>query len=158
MKVYRVCDSWEMAYIFYMKSLKYVGNKYCNAGYNQHNYQEDVEYVHFFERYESIFYLLDEKISPYVCTYDIPNEILAKTFGSGFYPSLTDKYDNDIVTEFAIPNTLVSFDYLVKAERLQDKVTYEDYLNNQHEGHFVTLYNKEAQLVRKPNHESIQSM
>ena len=76
MLVYRVCSKEEIDKLFQNRDIKDIGNYCTKTDVNNHEYEENSKYIHFFKEKSSIFhFLLRER---YICEYDIPDEILAK--------------------------------------------------------------------------------
>ena len=127
--VYRLCNPVEIQEILNSKCFQNVG-KVCrnNPKYNNHQYQENQKYLHFFQNYDSLFYLYVKK-GTYICEYDIPEEILEKYKGTGIYLDRIFMEKLESVTEYAIPSEKIEWDYSQKVDRVMLDYDIEDYLD-----------------------------
>ena len=76
MLVYRVCSGAEIIKLFNDGNFSNVGNFFKKNTLNTHDYKSDKKYLHFFQNIESVIYV--ETKGKFLCTYDIPNEMLEK--------------------------------------------------------------------------------
>ena len=137
MEVYRLCDKKEIDEIFKNKDFKNAGSKgkkyKKNEGeinLNNHHYNEDEMYMHFFPKFNNLFYLNLEK-GMYLCLYDIPDDILNNNIGKGEYADPFDYRITRVVTEYCIKSKEIKFEYLQKVELLKKDVDYIDYLSGE---------------------------
>ena len=83
---------------------------------NTHKYKEGVRYVHFVANKHDTqdVYRELKRSKCYLCTYRIPNSILKKYAGKGFYPP--HGYDNSYteIKEYAIPSEQYNPEWLQK--------------------------------------------
>lgn len=142
MKVFRICNEYEVATILSEKSLANVG-KYSqiNKIANTHNYKKNVKYMHFFQNYLDVFYL-DEANICYVCTYDIPEEILNKYEGIGYYLDRDNYTEMESVKEYAVPSNLLDFRYLQQIDKICDTVLFEELLDGSYQEKIITICEK----------------
>ena len=81
---------------------------------NTHRYKKGVKYMHFFDKKEDAITIYREfgKAKQYFCTYSIPNKILRKYVGKGFYiPIGYDDYTT--IKEYAIPSAEFDTSWIV---------------------------------------------
>ena len=135
MEVHRLCDKEEMDEIFKNKDFKNAGSKgkkyKKNEGeinLNAHHYDEEEMYMHFFPKFNNLFYLNLEK-GMYLCLYDIPDVILNKYIGKGEYGDPFDYRITRMVTEYCIKSNEVKFEYLKNVDRLNNDIDYIDFLS-----------------------------
>ena len=130
MLVYRLCKEEEIKTILKTQKIMAIG-RYCRNTHklNTHIYEKDKKYLHFYlEEYEIIN--LNPKKGNYICTYDIPKDIVYKYLGFGYYRSLFDLETLKKVEESAIPVELISFSNLLKIERIKEYLDIESYLDD----------------------------
>ena len=129
MLLYRLCKEEEIIKILKTERITAVG-KYCHNTHklNTHIYKKDKKYLHFFEEeYEIIN--LNPQIGKYICTYDIPKDIINDYQGFGYYRSIFDFESLNKVKEYAIPTELISFINLIKIEKIKAYLDLENYLD-----------------------------
>ena len=143
MLVYRLCQEKEINEIMDNKSFDNVGRHYTvNNRVNTHNYRDDKKYLHFFKDRDSIFYCSTSS-GNYICTYDIPNDVLLEGKGIGhFLDRISFKHLQD-AEEYAIITDNLSFDYLEKVELIKESMDVEDLLFNEMDDKLETIYEKE---------------
>ena len=157
MLVYRICGIGETSKILESKSLEvaarpgtYFIEKQQKGNINSHSYHYKKSYLHFFKDLPSIFYLYTgEKC---ICTYDIPEDILEKYKGQGYYMDYRKFEKIEATDEYAIPVEELSFEYLTKVDKINEYIDYEDYLFDPSlSGELETIYqkNKERSRTRK---------
>ena len=143
MLVYRLCKDDEIREILKSRKFKKVGKSFkINANANTHKYIEGIKYLHFFDKKDSIFYF-DTASGCYICTYDIPCELLDITRGIGIYLDRIKFHTFEQVCEYAIPNNYLSFNYLMKIEEITEDMDFDDYLYDNMDNKLVTIYEKE---------------
>lgn len=104
-------------YIDYKNNIISSPAECSNDGWNTHNYKPNIEYLHFFHFYEdAIQYISNLRAitwdgRTFIALYDIPNEILDKYKGFGFYPE--NLYSNIPVLEYAIPYSELSNSFII---------------------------------------------
>ena len=159
MLVYRVCHKDEYEVIFKEHSLINIGNTYShlNPAVNTHQYKPDVRYIHFFEKLMDITYWYSYE-GNYVCTYDIPDDLLKNYRGIGYYNEQIKFRTQNKVPEFAVPSNLVDFNYLVKVEYIKETILFEDFFDDYYKQFLETVYDVQGPSLErkgsKPN-ESI---
>ena len=131
MIVYRVCHIDELDSLIKGR-FEELGKEYSREimkDTNTHMYRDGVKYLHFFERLESIMYL--RRVNGfYLCYYDIPEDLLDKGKGEGYYVKL-DTMDRLVnVSEFAIPTFSLSMDNLIKIDRINSRIDLDDYIED----------------------------
>lgn len=131
MIVYRVCHIDELDELI-KGNFEELGKEYSREimkDTNTHMYHDGIKYLHFFERIESIMYL--RRVNGfYLCYYDIPEDLLDKGKGEGFYVKL-DTMDRLVnVGEFAIPTSDLSMNNLIKIDRINSRIDLDDYIEN----------------------------
>ncbi len=152
MIVYRVCNIDEIDLLNGGNFLD-IGKEYSRdimKDTNTHMYKDRVKYLHFFERIESIMYL--RRVNGfYLCYYDIPEDLLDKYKGEGYYVKL-DTMDRLVnVSEFAIPTSYLSMNNLIKIDRINFRIDLDDYLENPDLSRFMQeMYtvDKDKRLVK----------
>jgi len=130
MLLYRLCKEEEISKILKTEKITTIG-RYCKNTHklNTHIYKKDKKYLHFFlEEYEIIN--LNPKEGNYICTYDIPENIVNKYLGYGYYRSMFDLETLNKIKECAIPVELINFSNLKKIERIQDYLDIDSYLDD----------------------------
>ncbi len=148
MIVYRLCRSGEMESILKNKNFDGVGKLFeMDAKKNNHKYLLGKKYLHFFKSKESLLYL-NLSANRYICTYNIPNQLLIQNAGIGKY--LDYKYFEKLqeIEEFAIDTRLLKFEYLIEADKITDFIDYEDFFaDSSLKGFIQTCYKsgKEAE-------------
>ena len=110
MLVYRICSSDEINNIFSDYKFNNVGNYFKNSTLSSHNYKEDKKYMHFFHNKDSILYLSTD--NKYLCTYNIPDEVLDKYKGFGNYMDYFNFSSLVTIVEYAIENIEIDFEFL----------------------------------------------
>lgn len=148
MKVFRLCKISEIDSILKTHSFSDVGFvKNRDAKLNNHPYEKNYAYLHFFLNLEDIFYL-NPKEGYFICTYEIPTDILEKYQGIGYYLDYVFYREMKKVLEYAIPIQQIKFDYLEKVEMIVASFDFEDLLDYPIE-HFTNLvYQKERTLKK----------
>lgn len=114
MRVYRLCNKDEVESILKNRNFENVGHRCKNdITKNTHQYRQDINYMHFFEKVTSLLYLYPAK-GKMICVYDIPDEILISSIGRGLYLDFIDFEDMQEANEYAIESDKVKFGYLKK--------------------------------------------
>lgn len=94
---------------------------------NNHKYKKNTRYIHFINNKEDALIIYKElgSIKDYFCTYSIPQKILRKYAGKGFY--MTSGYNfYETVKEYAIPTEEFNPEWLVSIK------TINEFLNEEH--------------------------
>ena len=133
MLVYRLCKVGEVEKLLNNKDVNEIAipgsnliKKQQEKNINSHCYNFQLSYLHFFKKLESIFYFYTA--DKYICTYDIPDEILEKYEGEGFYLDYINFEKTQKTVEYAIPSNELDFSYLVKIDKINEVIDYEDYI------------------------------
>lgn len=142
MLVYRNCDKKEIKKVLTNKNFNNIGSM-CeeNPSKNTFKYLEDTFYMHFFKDRYSLLYL-DTSTGRYICTYNIPDFILEKHFGYGFYLDLISFKTLGKIEEYAIPSNLIKFEYLESIDILTDFVDFEDVLHDEWSNFIRKIYRR----------------
>lgn len=131
MIVYRNSEEKEIKKVLTNKSYNDIGS-ICeeNPDKNTFKYLKNTLYIHFFKNKYCLLYM-DTSSGRYICTYNIPDSILEKHFGYGFYLDLISFKTKCKIEEYAIPSNLIDFKYLENIDILTSFVDYEDVLNDE---------------------------
>lgn len=150
MEVYRICSDWEISTILKSKSTSEVGSTFINnTKINTFDYNPTTKYLHFFQKYEDIFYL-DCRGCENICTYDIPEEILAQSQGIGFYYDRINFRHIDEAIEFAVDVNLLDFSYLKRVDKITSILLFEDYLEGDIQEYLKNIYDaNKFKILRK---------
>ncbi len=151
MIVYRLCRESEINELLNTKSTTNIGKEYIsNPKQNNHNYKDNIKYLHFYKDYDSLFYLY-LKPNRYICTYNIPDELLQKYQGTGFYLDRIFLEKLESTTEYAVPNNEISFSYLQKVDKIKEEIEFEDYICGGHHDSLETIYDTSQKQYAKKN-------
>lgn len=144
MKVYRLCKEAEINYILKNKDFKNIGNFFNNdKKKNNHSYRAGKKYLHFFKDLKSILYLNSTK-GHFICTYNIPDNILNQRNGFGQYLDYINFKTLHLVSEYAVENDLIQFGFLTKIDKIIQDLDYEDlYYNPDFKGLIESIYENE---------------
>jgi hypothetical protein len=130
MLVYRRCSREEID--CYLEGRKY-NSAYKKFGINTFNYDDEIDYIHFYLYKESCIHPVIKDDFYIIC--DIPDIVLNDYFGYGYYPDIIEnKYVP--IPEFCIPKYLFKIKYIKSIEELNtftkllDYNKYQEYLNN----------------------------
>ena len=129
MIVYRVCKKDEIDNILSNKSFINVGNNFNYSCKNNHSYNKDKKYLHFFLNLDRILYLRTLK-DRYLCIYEIEDDLLKKNEGLGYYLNYVSYNNLDEVIEFRLENKDINFDNLKQVYYINKDIDYEDLLYN----------------------------
>lgn len=125
MRVYRLCNKHEAESIFENRKFKNIGHKCQNdSTKNTHQYIQDINYMHFFEKETSLLYLYPSK-GKMICVYDIPDEILSSSKGRGLYLDFINLEDMQEVNEYAIESDKVKFEHLETIYRVNQDLDFD---------------------------------
>ena len=140
MLVYRICDEKELFRIFENRSIQEVGKfYYVDSQKNTHCYQAGKRYLHFFEKYEDVFYL-NSRQKKYICTYDLSKEVLENCRGVGYYLDRVFFRYLQSVPEFAVNSILIHFDDLKQIDEIVEEISFEEYVDREVENKIVSIY------------------
>ena len=149
MVVYRLCNELEFQRILNTMAFDDVG---ClcsnNSKLNNHKYKTNQKYLHFFKEFSSLFYLY-LKPKSYICTYDIPDELLEKYLGVGQYLDIVFMRKLEKAVEYAIPNSEILFEYLKKVEKVSKYIDYEEYLDDDYRDSLEVVYSIQSKVLSK---------
>ena len=153
MLVYRVCTQNEVNRILQNEPFSTIGClgedfiKYQQTrAINNHKYKSDKLYLPFFDDIWSITYWKATK-GNYVCTYDIPDDILVNCFGTGKY--LNSGSESEIansVSEYAVESDKIKKQYLIRVELIKANIdlTDDDYIETL-EDYLEVIYETSSQ-------------
>lgn len=125
MKVYRLCRKEEAEKV--LKDRKFnniIHRSLSTSKQNTHEYIENQEYMHFFEQEISLLYLNMAK-GKVICVYDIPEDMLEKSKGKGFYLDFINFENIQEVTEYAIESDKVRFEYLEQMYIINEDMDFD---------------------------------
>ena len=149
MVVYRLCNELELQKILNTTSFDDIGSLCSdNLKMNNHKYQSNQKYLHLFKDFNSLFYLY-LKPGLYICTYDIPDEILEKYAGIGKYLDIVFMRKLEDIVEYAIPNSEILFDYLKRIDKVSKYIDYEEYLDDNYKNNLETVYDTQSKVLSK---------
>lgn len=142
MIVYRVCKNEELQIIFKDNGFTNVGYNFNDSNLNTHQYSKNNKYLHFFLNKDSIFYLRTLK-DRYICIYDIPEEILNKYEGMGYYWDYINYKTLNEVVEYAIEISNIRMEYLKQVSYIKQDLDYEALLEDCDLSEYVdVIYNR----------------
>lgn len=156
MIVYRVCKKIEIDKIFEDNNFQNVGSNYCGTTINDHKYDKDSKFLHFFPNKDSILFLKTLK-DRYFCVYDIPDEILNENMGTGYYLDFINYRDMKEVVEYAISTNIITIDNLKQIYYIKNEIDYEDLLDNDIDSFINIIYDKsdEEIIAKSENDECV---
>ena len=129
--VYRVCKKEEYESLVNCVAFSELGAyfDFDTSLLNDHNYDKDEKYLHFFREMGNIVFLGTLK-GNYLCYYDVPDDLLEKSKGIGYYnePGIIVKRFN--IEEYAIPSNLIKYEYLIGIARIKHEIELNDYLDD----------------------------
>lgn len=158
MLVYRVCFKEEADYILNNLAFKDVGGTYYSSEFNNHVLDGHSNYMFFYPEKPFILYRCPPVLS-YICTYDIPDSILAKCEGIGYYYIYRSKRID--IKEYAIESKKMKFEYLQKIEILLTELNFCDLARVIADGLEVcttdVIYKASKQIIRERKKEEESS-
>ena len=146
MYLYRLCDPIEAKIILETKDFSSLGNNYRNCFKNNFTYEPGKKYLHFFDSPYNIYFLNTIKDN-YICTYDIPEEILPEK-NTCYNINFLDFDNNGDVDEYVIESNKILFDYLYSMDKIRETIDYEDYLYSDLSKMIKPIYDKKRVLKR----------
>lgn len=127
MLLYRICTNKEVDLIL-NNNFSFVGSrgseliKYQQEkGMNNHKYDPDKYYMHFYIDKDNILFSNAVAFN-YVCTYDIPEEILNNSLGYGNYLSLFNLESTVRILEYALESSKMKKEYIVRIEMIKENI------------------------------------
>ncbi len=155
MIVYRLCTYGEVQEILQNQNMLSVGKAgkdlisiQQTQNVSSHNYNFQKNYLHFYPEKSYVFYLNVD--SNCICTYNIPDELLADRLGEGYYLDLANHRRKVRIPEYSVDVSLLSFDYLEKVEYAREYIDIDDYFADSTLTECVdVLYNKEKGIIRE---------
>lgn len=143
MRVYRTITAEEITALYRQERYKELG---ITKGENTHNYQEGINYIHFFRYNESAEYYHNYSVgrqNPHIAymVANIPNEILRKTIGYGYYNGVNTsikKLEGTTLPlpEYAIPKELLKPEYIIN---VSNHIGYEYKRNDNEYSRYLEL-------------------
>ena len=138
MKVYRLCRQEEIEKIFNDKGFQNVGQECIqDKTINSHLYKENQKYLHFFPKFDDLLYLNTTE-GNYICTYDIPDDILRARKGIGKYVDFVRFMHLIDVEEYAVETSALSINHLLCVFKIDKFIDYEDLLFDRSLKGFIT--------------------
>ena len=144
MYLYRLCNEEEAKTILETKDFSSLGSNYRNCFKNNFIYEPDKKYLHFFDSPYNIYFLHTRK-NHYICTYDIPEEVLPKK-NTCYNIDFLDYENHGDVDEYVIESNKIIFDYLYDMDKILENIDYEDYLYTDLSKLLETVYDKNRVL------------
>ena len=129
MKVFRLCSENEVVNILQNCSFNGVGNYCSNTNNNNHTYQPNKKYLHFFKSKLSLLHLKTLQ-GRYICEYNIPQSVCDAFIGIGKYWDYVNFSELIEVKEFAIPTDCLQFNYVISISKIVKNIDYEDMFEN----------------------------
>jgi hypothetical protein len=126
MKVFRLCSENEVISILQNRSFNGVGNYCSNTNNNNHTYQPNKKYLHFFKSKLSLLHLKTLQ-GRYICEYNIPQSVCDAFIGIGKYWDYVNFSELIEVKEFAIPTDCMQFNYLTSISKIINNITNIDF-------------------------------
>ncbi len=137
MQVFRVCDKEEIDKILGGVDFRYIGapgeiykREPGEVVVNNHFYEENEMYMHFFPKFGDLFYINLEE-GKYICVYDIPEEILNESIGYGEYKDLFTYSLSRKVPEYCINSKKLKFEYIEQISLITHYIDYMDFLSEE---------------------------
>ena len=154
MIVYRVCSKKEIDKILNDKNFKNVGakgekyiKKQDDLDLNNHKYEKDEYYMHFFPRLRDILYINPEK-DMYLCYYDIPEETLKQNIGIGNYKDIFTMSIPVDIPEYLINTKDLDFNYLNEIKLITENISMVDFFEDETINKFLkTIYTKKKKKI-----------
>lgn len=138
MIVYRVCKEDEINLIFANKDFLDVGSNFSCSEISTHKYNENKKYLHFFQKKDSILYLGVLK-GRYICTYDIPEDILECHRGIGYYYNYFNYRNLNAVEEYAIETDLIKMSFLKSVGYIKEDIDFDDFIDDYDTANFIDV-------------------
>ena len=150
--VYRVCNSDEIDKILVLSDFSKIGKKFPqNLRCNNHIYDKDEFYMHFFKERRDVLRLFN-LANCYLCSYSNPESILDSSKGEGWYPNHLGYDKEDAVIEYAIKSKELDINNLISIDKIKFKIYFYDSIYDIKIDDFLErLYEKEHNkiLVKK---------
>ena len=89
------------------------------------------------------------KPESYICTYEIPDELLGKYAGVGQYLNVVFIRNLENAVECAIPNSEILLDYLIRDEKVSKYIDCEEYLDSQYMDSLEVVYDIQSKILKK---------
>ena len=131
MILYRICSEREVNLIL-DNDFSEIGSlganliKYQNRkDMNNHNYDVDKHYMHFYKDKGNVLFM-NAFSGSYVCTYDIPDNILEGRLSIGKYNGYFYGNNEINVSEYAIESEKIKKEYLQKIEKIKEDIYITD--------------------------------
>ena len=148
MIVYRISKLEEIKKILSNKSLEGIGKYFEESSkLSTHKYLNK-PYLHFFHNLDSIFYLRTLK-DRYLCIYDIPEEVLEKNVGLGYYLDYFSLRGKRKVKEYAISIEDLEYEYLKEINYIKEFIDLDNYF------YYNDLNEKMLTIYKKKDHKKL---
>ena len=163
MNIYRICNRYEIDQIFNNEDFSNIGGlgiKYIqykeNKNINEHEYNPNKRYLHFFKSKDSIIYWNTLKDN-YICTYNIPEYILDNHLKNGIYLNPFNFKKRVYIPEYAIESNKIKKDYLIKVEKIKEDIDicdddYKELIDDYLE---IIYENKSLKLIKTINNKQL---
>lgn len=130
MLVYRLCKKDEITSILDDGTFANAGGICENdSKRNTHNYEPGKRYVHFFSSITDLLFLFLER-NRYICVYDIPEDILEKGKGTGYYLDYVFFEKLCSCEEYAIPVDEMQVPFLKEVRVITETVDYDEIMTS----------------------------
>lgn len=143
MIVYSLCKNDEYMKIITECSLSNIGKLMQTSNKNTYNYLPKTKYLHFFKNYFDMFHLkgcINKDM--YITFYDIPYIILNNNISTGLYYNYFSDLTITKINEYAIPVDDLNYNYLVRIDKILEKIEIEELLDNDFKNKIITIYSK----------------
>jgi len=131
MILYRICSEIEVDLIL-DNDFNEVGSLGANLieyqnqkGMNNHKYDPNKYYMHFYKEKDNVLFG-NATTGNYVCTYDLPDDILEGKLCFGKYNGYFYGNNEINVSEYAIESEKIQKEYLQKIERVKEDICITD--------------------------------
>lgn len=160
MLVYRVCRPEEFEQIIGNGDFSVIGGKFTlndTVSLNSHEYEEAGNYLHFFKELSSIILLANLK-DHYLCYYDLPEDLLEKYKGIGYYQEPSLWMNTSKLEEYAIPSRLLNREFIVGIDRIKYGIDIDDYIEDPSFHDYIEMVyyqGKDKKLVKVSNVDGV---
>ena len=156
---YGIDDKSRSEFYDYQNGIISTPSKSHNDGMNTHNYQKGINYLHFFHFYEDVIQYISNMPSCYygggcyIATYNIPDEILQKFIGFGFYPE--HLHSLIPVLEYAIPYSELKNEF-IDGRTIQ--YHYDSTKSDEYKKYILGGYNLYLDKINEEDKEFVKKM
>lgn len=139
MYAFRLASDSEVSSILKNESFEEIGSISENDNKNNHVYDLNKKYMHFFDNFNSLLYL-NLNTDNYICIYNIPDEVIKKYKGYGYYYDLINFKELERIPEYAVPSSELRFEYLKIVYKINRYLDYEDIINDNYKDDLEKVY------------------